>query len=108
MAAEAMGVAVALVEDADAAPGPTVSQFIEECADLYRNTDEHPAVRAKALGIMAEYKLGGIAWVARKRAERELDQAEKSTDGEGPLVIARMPPKNPPPGEAIDVEVIDG
>lgn len=109
--AERLSVTGELVRDADAAPGPTVAEFIEECAGFYRDVGEHPAVRAKAMGIMAEYKLGAMVWAERKRLEREAErteQLEAAEAGDGPLVISLPDSGAHGHGATIDVEVLDG
>lgn len=102
-----LGVRVELVEDLDAVtPGPSAAAFVAWCWATAKSDDQPPAVRGKALEIVAQYTLGPVIR-AQAAAERraELD----AETHEGVLVIEL--PRNGTHAQgrrAADEDVLEG
>jgi hypothetical protein len=98
--AAALAVPVELVEDADRDIGPTAEELIELCW-LIAQDPEHRGC-AKALHILAEYKLGPLVR-AQQRAEARAAERDATT-GEAELVIVRVPANGT---ESPDTVIVD-
>jgi len=77
-------------------PHERARRLITKCEELLDDEDAPPAVRAKALHVLAEYDLGPLVHAGRLRAQREAAQLEQAGDkSTRPVVIRSGAPRVP-------------
>jgi hypothetical protein len=116
-AAEVLGVPVALVRDADRAPGPNVPELIEWAWEVVRN-DPNSRVAPECARALFGYKLGPLIRAQQMAEEREaarLAATETVSQDDGAAIIelpvndTEAPGRAPRPVETgvLEAEVVD-